>query len=128
MSNSQRQSAKPGWFLERRNWTLFMIREITAVFIAAYLIFLLVFLSRVAAGAEAFEAHLAALTHPLSVVGHALVLVAALWHAVTWFKNSSQIMPVFIGGRRLPDVWVAIATGYAPLVIISLLVIWAARS
>ncbi len=125
MSDLRQPSVKPSWFLERRNWTLFMIRETTAVIIAGYLVFLLVFLSRLAGGAEAFEAHLAALTHPLAVVGHVLALAGALWHSVTWFNSSSQVMPIFIGERRVPDIWVSIANGYAPLIVLTALIIWA---
>ncbi len=122
-----RPAPGPAWFLQRRNWLLFIIREVTSVALAVYLIFLIVFFARLGAGADAFEGLLATLTHPLARLGHLLALAAAVWHAVTWFNNSAQVMPMRVGVWRMPGAGVAILTGYAPWLILTLLVIWAAR-
>ena len=118
--------AKPTWFLQRKNWLLFMIRELTSAVIALYLVFFLVFLARLGAGAEAFEDLLASLTHPLAMAAHALAFAASVWHAVSWFNTSAQVMPIRIGTWRMPRVLTVIITGYAPWIILSALVLWAA--
>ncbi len=118
--------AGPAWFLQRKNWLLFMIRELTSAVIALYLVFFLVFLARFGGGAWVFEEFLALLTHPLSMAGHALAFAAAVWHSVSWFNTSAQVMPIRIGTWRMPGVATIIITGYAPWLIISALVFWAA--
>ncbi len=128
MTRAYRQPMGGTWFLRRRRWTLFMIRELTAVGIAAYLLFLLVFLGRLGDGPEAFARFLAMLTSPLAVGLHVVALAAAAWHAVTWFNLTPQVMPVRLGTRRVPGPWIAVATGYVPWLVISALVIWAVQS
>ena len=102
----------------------FMVRELTSVFIAGYLVFLLVWLRRLGDGPDAFAAMLRATRSLLSVVLHLLALAAAVYHSVTWFNLTPQVMPVRIGEERLPQSAVAIAMGYLPWLVLSGLIVW----
>ena len=114
----------PTWYLQTWTYRLFMLREMTSVFIAAYLVFLVVWLFRLAAGPQSFEQMLTAMQSPVSVVFHAIVLEAALYHSITWFNLTPKVMPVHIGEERVPDPLVAIGMGYLPWVVLSAVLLW----
>ena len=112
------------WFLRARRYRLFMLREATSIFIAGYLIFMLVWLRRLGQGPEAFEALQASLRSPPAVLLHLLALAGAAWHSITWFNATPKIMNVRKGEEPLPDSLVAIATGYAPWAVVSVIILW----
>ena len=112
------------WFMQTRGYRLFAAREVTSIFLFGYMIFLLVVLSRIGQGYEAYKALLAMLRTPVSVVLHAVVLVAAVLHAITWFELSPRIMPARLGEDKLPDPAVSIGAGYLPWAVVSLVVAW----
>ena len=102
----------------------FLIRELTSVFIAGYLVFFIVWLFRLRRGPDAYQAILNATRSPLSVILHVLALAAALYHSVTWFNLTPQAMPVRRGEERLPGALVAVAMGYLPWLLVSALIVW----
>lgn len=112
------------WFLQRRNYVKFMIRELTSVFIAAYVIVLLVMIASLDNATE-FESLLSTLAHPGWILFHVVALAAALFHAFTWFNLTPKAMPVFIGEKRAPGWAVAVGMGYAPWVVLTIIILWA---
>ena len=112
------------WFMQNTRYRLFMIRELTSVFISGYLVFLLVWLHRVSQGPQPFEAMVQATRSPLAIVLHLLAFAAALYHSVTWFNLTPQVMPVRIGEDCVPRPIVAVAMGYLPWLVLSGLIIW----
>ncbi len=112
------------WYLKTAPYRRFMVREVTSFFMAGYLVFLLVVLARLDNGPEGYRALLGTLRSPLSVIGHGLVLLAALYHAITWFKLTPKAVVVRIGEERLPGAVVAIAAGYGPWIVASALILW----
>jgi fumarate reductase subunit C len=112
------------WFTRTRGYQLFMLREVTSVFVAGYLVFLLVLLHRAGRGPEAYEALMATLRSPLPLVLHGLALLAAVYHSITWFNISPRIMPARIGEDRLPDAFVSVGGGFLPWAMISLAIAW----
>ncbi len=114
----------PSWFTKRPGYFMFMIRELTAVFVAVYLVVLLVFLSKVNDSA-AFIELLKELTSPGWRILHALVLIGSLWHSITWHNLTGKVMPVFIGEKKAPGPLIAFAMGYLPWIVISILIMWA---
>ncbi len=114
------------WFLSRPAFRFFMLREATAIFIALYLVFLLVWLRRLGGGPEAFASLQALIRHPVSWVLHAIIFGAALYHSITWFNLTPKIMPMYIGEDRVADTWAAIAMGYFPWIVVTAVVLWGA--
>ncbi|MEE9212011.1 MAG: hypothetical protein V3U29_05100 [Phycisphaeraceae bacterium] len=112
------------WYVRSRAYRLFMARELTALFIGAYLIFLLVLLNKLGAGEDVFVAFLKVLRHPLSLILHVLVLVAALWHSITWFNLTPTVMPLFLGEKRVAGPMIAVGLGYLPWIVVTILIIW----
>ena len=71
------------WWLKRKPYVLFMIRELTSIFVAGYCIFLLILISKLEQGAGAYGNLMAALKSPSSVALHLITLVFVLYHTIT---------------------------------------------
>ena len=113
------------WFTQRRSYRLFMVREATSVFLAGYLVYLIVWIYRIGQGPEGLATAIDSARHPLTVAMHILALVAALYHSITWFNLTPKIMPIYIGEDRVADFWAAILMGYLPWLVVSAVVLWA---
>ena len=87
-----------------RSWAyrLFLLRELSAVAVAAYVVLLLVLVSQVRAGEAAFNDHLDLLKSPLFWIIHAVILGFAQLHSATWFRAVPKSMPLKVGGRPVP--------------------------
>jgi fumarate reductase subunit C len=112
------------WWLTRRAYFYFMLRELTSVFIAAYCVVLLVFLWKVRHhGQEGVSDFIDTLTSPGWFAFHFLALVAAMYHAVTWFNLTPKVLVLRIGEERVPG-WLIAGANYVLWIIVSLLMIW----
>jgi fumarate reductase subunit C len=112
------------WFLKRPAYVRFMVRELTAVAVGAYLVFLLFLLSSLAQGRDAFIGMLACLESPVVKVLHVIVLAGALYHSITWFNLTPRAVPLFFGEKRAPAALVAIGMGYLPWLVITAIIVW----
>jgi succinate dehydrogenase subunit C len=111
-----------GWWRKNPFFVRYMMREVTAPFVAIYALILLVGLVRLAQGEGAYNAWLSALTHPVSIVIHLALLVAIIYHSVTLFKVMPKTMPrLSIAGRALPENTVSIC-GWLATVVVSIVV------
>lgn len=110
------------WWLERPTWVLFMVRELTAVFVGGYALMLLIIVSK-ANNAEDFRACIESLKSPLWVVLHLVTLGMVVYHAVTWFQLTPQAMPVWRGEEKVSPALI-VASNYVAWIVISFLVAW----
>lgn len=110
------------WWLAKPAYTWFMVRELTALFVGGYAIFLLVLLYRAQQGAATLAAFVEGLRSPLAIVLHVLALAMALVHTVTWFHSTPKIV-VFPRGFRAASEGVVIGVQYAIWVLLSLVVL-----
>lgn len=113
------------WWLQRLPYTLFMIRDLTSVFIAGYCVFLMVLLCRVNQGPDAFRAFYASLTSPLSVVLHVIALIFAVYHSITFFNLTPRALVVFRGEEKLSDMHIA-GPHYAGWAVVSIILFYLA--
>lgn len=97
-----REVPPTSWFLRHPRYLRYMAREVTSLFVGAYCVLLVVALQRLAAGQAAWEGFLTALQSPVSIVFHLLALVAAVYHAATWFNATQKAMPLQIGEDFVP--------------------------
>ena len=110
------------WWLAKRNYVLFMLRELTSVFIAVFLVVFLVQLAELAEGAEAYAVAAARLASPGWIVFHLLVLAAALYHSITWFNLTPQVIIVRRGEERVPPVVIA-GSHYLAWLVVSVVIL-----
>ena len=97
-----REVPPTSWFFRHPRYLRYMSREVTSIFIGAYCVLLVIGLQRLAAGPAAWEGFLTALRSPVSIVFQFLALVAALYHAATWFNATQKAMPIQIGEAFVP--------------------------
>jgi len=119
----RRPMSSTTWWLNKRNYLLFMLRELTSVFIAAFLVLYLVQLAQLARGAEAYTAFLQRLASPGWIIFHLVALAAALYHSITWFNLLPQVMVMRRGEERVPPVFIA-GSNYLAWVAISVVIVW----
>ena len=111
------------WWLKRKPYILFMIREITSVFVAGYCIFLISLIFKLGQGSVAYSNLIITLKSPISMVLHLIVLVFVLYHTITWFNLTPKILVLYKGEERISQKLIA-GTFYIGWVIISIIIIW----
>jgi fumarate reductase subunit C len=99
-----------------------MAREVTCIFIAIYTTILVVGVVRLAQGREAYEAFLAALASPASIVFHLLALAFALYHSITWFNLAPKALPLHVGDTTVAPAVIA-GAHYVVFILISIVVL-----
>ena len=111
------------WWLQKRAYLLFILRELSSVFVAWFVVFLLMMVAAVSEGEESYRRFLAWAAHPVVVVVNVVSLGFVVLHAVTWFNLAPQAMVVQVGGKRVPGIWIA-AANYTAWGVVSALVAW----
>jgi fumarate reductase subunit C len=111
------------WWLRKRSYFVFVMRELSSIFIAWFVVYLLLLLRAVGRGEAAYDDFLDWASAPWVVVLNVVALVFVVLHVVTWFNLTPQAMAVQVRGRPVPAT-VIIASQYAGLAVVSLFVLW----
>ncbi|MEZ0363699.1 fumarate reductase subunit C [Mycobacterium sp. pUA109] len=111
------------WWARRRSYLVYMLREISCVFVAWFVVFLLALVHAVGAGPEAYRRFLDFSAQPAVVALNVVTLAFVLLHAVTWFSVAPRAMVLHLRGRRVPARAV-LAGHYAAWLVISAFVAW----
>ena len=90
------------WWLRTAPYRRFAAREFTAVFAAVFSVILLLFLSALSQGKDAYEGFLRWLRLPAVVAFSSIILLAMLYHAGTWFRLTAHIQVIRIGPNEVP--------------------------
>jgi fumarate reductase subunit C len=109
------------WWLQSGSYTGFVVRELTSVFVALFALVLLWQVRALGRGPEAYARVQARLGSPLCLAFHAVAFLLVVFHSVTWFNLAPKAMVVRLGGKRLPDLFVA-GANYAAWVVLSVAV------
>ena len=79
-----------------------MLRELSSLFIALFLVVYLVQIYQLTKGTEAYVAFTQRLSSPGWLVFHLVALLFALYHSFTWFQSTAVVLPVRLGERSVP--------------------------
>jgi fumarate reductase subunit C len=90
------------WWLRRRSYLLFVIRELSSVFVAWFVVFLLLLVRAVAQGQREYQRFLDLSATPWMLALNVITLFFVIFHTVTWFKVAPQAIVVRVRGRRVP--------------------------
>jgi len=107
------------WWLQKWSYLLFILREVSSVFVAWSVVYLLAVVVAVSRGA-AFPSWA---SHPVIVLLNLVSLAFVGFHAVTWFNLAPKAMVVRVGGKRVPGAVIA-ASNYVAWALVSALVAW----
>lgn len=111
------------WWLTKPSYLLFVLRELSSVFIAWFIVFLLLLVRAVYQGAAEYERFLNFAANPFVVFVNLVALAFVLLHTVTWFALTPQALPLHIRGRRVPGRLI-IASQYVGWLVVSAFVFW----
>jgi len=90
------------WWLRKKSYFFFMLRELSSLFIALFLVVYLVQLYQLTKGTDAYSAFTQKLASPGWILFHVVVLLFALYHSVTWFQSTAVVLPIRLGERSVP--------------------------
>jgi fumarate reductase subunit C len=85
------------WWLKKKSYFLFMLRELSSVFIALFLLVYLYQIYQLTQGPEAYLSFTQRLNSPGWILFHLIALLFAVYHSVTWFQSSAVVLPVRLG-------------------------------
>lgn len=111
------------WWLGRWPYLKFILRELSSVFVAWFVVFFLLLVAAVGRGDAAYQRFLEWAGHPVVVAVNVIGLAFVVFHAVTWFNLAPQAMAVRFRGRRVGKLWIA-APNYLAWVVASAVVAW----
>ena len=111
------------WWLRRRTYFVFVMRELSSLFVAWYVLYLLLLVRAVGRSEAAYADFLDWAASPLIVVINVVGFAFIVLHAVTWFSLTPQAMALQVRGRPVPA-WLIIGAQYAGLAVVSAFVWW----
>jgi fumarate reductase subunit C len=111
------------WWVHRRSYLLFVLRELSSVFVAWFVVYLVLLVGAVQRGPSAYAAFLEWSANPLVLVLNLIALAFVLLHAVTWFNLAPKALVVRLQGRQVPPRAVA-AGHFGAWLVASAIVAW----
>ncbi|HEX5089487.1 MAG TPA: fumarate reductase subunit C [Nocardioides sp.] len=111
------------WWLRKRTYFVFVMRELSSLFVGWFVVFLLLLVRAVGRGDAAYHDFLDWADSPVviavNVVGFAFILL----HTVTWFGVTPQAMALRVRGKPVPAP-VVIAGQYVGLAVVTAFIWW----
>ena len=111
------------WWLRNGHYLAFILRELSSVFVAWSVVYLLLLVRAVSQGEASYQQLVSWSRSPGILVVNVVSLIFVVYHAVTWFNLAPQAMVVHLRGRRVPGAWIA-ASNYGAWALVSALVAW----
>jgi fumarate reductase subunit C len=111
------------WWTRKRSYFVFVMRELSSIFIAWLVVFLLVLVGSVGRGESSYESFLDWASSPWVVVLNVIALGFVVLHTITWFSLTPKAMAVRLRGQPVPANLI-IASQYVGLAVVSAFVLW----
>jgi fumarate reductase subunit C len=111
------------WWLRRRSYLAFILRELSSIFVAWFIVYLLLLIRSASEGESSYRQFLDWSGRPVVLLLNVLGLSFVIFHAITWFNLAPQAMVVHVRGKRMPPVLIT-AANYLAWAVTSALVIW----
>jgi succinate dehydrogenase subunit C len=111
------------WWVQRRRYVIFILRELSSVFVAWFVVYLLLLVRAVSRGESAYQQFLRWSSSPAVLLLNLVSLLFVVFHAVTWFNLAPQAIVVHLAAKRVPGPWIA-AGNYVAWALLSGMVGW----
>jgi fumarate reductase subunit C len=111
------------WWMQRWSYFVFILRELSSIFVAWFVVYLLFLVRAVSEGAASYQQFLDWSRSPMVLVLNLVSLFFIVFHAITWFNLAPAAMVAHVRGKRVPGFWIA-ASNYAGWIVASAVVIW----
>ena len=111
------------WWLKKRSYFIFVMRELSSIFIAWLVVYLTLFVRAIGHGEAAYDDFLDTAASPWLVVINLVAFAFLVLHLITWFMLTPRAMVVSVGGRPLPPAAI-IGGQYVGLAVVSAVITW----
>jgi fumarate reductase subunit C len=111
------------WWLARWAYLKFILREVSSIFVAWFVIETLMQIHALSEGSIAYAEFQNFLRNPLVMALNVVSLLFVVFHTVTWFNLAPKAMAVRMGGKRVPAILIA-GPNYVAWVAVSVVVTW----
>jgi fumarate reductase subunit C len=118
-----REPVSTWWWLRRRSYVAFILRELSSLFVAWSVVFVLLLVRAVGNGPSSYADFLDWAATPWVVLLNVVSLAFIVYHSLTWFQLTPKAMVVRLRGRRVPAAAIA-GSAFAGWVVVSLFVAW----
>ena len=111
------------WWLGHPAYLKFILREISSVFVAWFVILTLLQIRALSNGPADYASFQEMLRNPFMIALNLISFFFVVFHAVTWFNLAPKAMHVRAGGKRVPDLLIA-GPNYVAWLVVSAAVAW----
>ena len=111
------------WWLGRRSYLAFIVRELSSIFVGWFAVYLLLLVHAVSRGETRYQEFLAWSGTPVVLTLNIVSLFFIVYHAITWFNLAPKAMVLRVGGTRVPGFLIA-GSNYLAWVMATAVVGW----
>ena len=111
------------WWLGRWPYLKFILRELSSIFVAWFVIETLLQIRALHHGPDAYAHFQSFFRNPFVFLLNVVGLFFILFHTITWFNLAPKAMDVRLGGKRVPALMIA-GPNYVAWVVVSAAVAW----
>jgi fumarate reductase subunit C len=118
-----RERVSTYWWLQRWEYLRFVLREISSVFIAIFVIEMLFQIYALSRGPESYSVFLSVLKNPFVIALNVISLIFVIFHSITWFNLSARAMSIRVGGKKVPGFMIS-GPNFVAWFVISAVIAW----
>jgi fumarate reductase subunit C len=111
------------WWLQRGSYLRFILREVSSIFVAWFVVFFCLLVRAVSQGDSSYQQFLEWSRGPLILLLNLISLLFVVFHAITWFNLAPSAMVVRLGTTKVPGVLVA-GSNYLAWAVVSGVLAW----
>lgn len=118
-----RQRLSTYWWLGKWPYVKFILREISSVFVAWFVIYLLLLVRAVGRDEASYRAFIEFSRHPVVLTVNVVAFLFITFHAITWFAVAPQAIVAHMGTKKVPPFLIA-AGHYGAWVVVSAVILF----
>ena len=111
------------WWLGSWSYLKFILRELSSIFVAWFVVYLLLLVRAVSEGESSYRQFLDWSGRPVVLLVNVVGLSFVVFHAITWFNLAPQALVVHLRGKRVPGALIT-ASNYVAWAATSALIVW----
>jgi fumarate reductase subunit C len=111
------------WWLQRWEYLRFVLREISSVFVAVFVVEMLLQIYALSHGPEAYADFQSVLKNPFVIALNVVSFFFIVFHSITWFNLSARAMSIRVGGKKVPGFMIS-GPNFAAWLVISAAIAW----
>jgi len=111
------------WWLQRWEYLRFVLREISSVFVAWFVVLTLIQIYAASRGSAAYSEFLDFLKNPFVIAFNLISFLFVVYHSITWFNLSARAMSIRVGGKKVPGFMIS-GPNFVAWLIISAVIGW----